>query len=165
MNMKSNGFPAKYLCLDNAGEWVWLEPVCARLGITMQYTAPSTPQQNAIVEREFLTIRNMAYACLQASSMNDSNQMLHWAHAIDDCTIARNMQPRKEWKNAYEPFDEEPPVKAKDMLPWGAKGWMTIRNPSGIKPKWKPKAVRVTRVGYSHSHSSDTYTVLKHDNN
>jgi hypothetical protein len=111
-NLKSHGFLVKYLCLDNAGEWVWLEPVCVRLGITMQYTAPSTPQQNAIVEREFPTIWNMAYACLQSSSMSNSDQMLHWAHAINDCTIIQNLQPHKSWLSAYNLFGEEPPVKA-----------------------------------------------------
>jgi hypothetical protein len=55
------------------------------------------------------------------------------------------------------------PVKAKDLMPWGTKGWMTIC--MTIKPKWKPKAVRVTRVGYSKDHSSNTYVVLKHDSN
>jgi hypothetical protein len=53
MNLKSRGLPVKYLCLDNAGEWVWLEPVCARLGITMQYTAPSTPQQMRLLRESF----------------------------------------------------------------------------------------------------------------
>ena len=128
----------------------------------MQYTAPNTPQQNGIIEREFPTIRNMAYASLQASDMSESEQMSHWAHAIDDCTIVRNLQPRKEWSNAYEPFDEQPPVKAKDLMPWGAKGWMTTRET--IKAKWKPKAIRVTRVGYAKNHASGTYIILKHDN-
>jgi hypothetical protein len=117
---KAKGFPAKVLRLDNAGEWVWLKPVCAKHGgITMQFTSPHTPQHNAIVECKFPTIRNMAYACLQSSGMTEGEQMLHWAHAIDDCTIVRNLQPRKEWKNAYEPFNEEPPVKPQDMIPWG----------------------------------------------
>ena len=48
-------------------------------------------------------------------------------------------------------------------MPWGAKGWMTIH--ATIKPKRKPKAVRVTRVGYSKEHSSNTYIILKHDMN
>jgi hypothetical protein len=106
----------------------------------------------------------MAYACLQASSMNNSDQMLHWAHAIDDCMISRNLQPCKSWLNAYEPFDEEPPVKAKDLMPWGALSWMTVQHRNNIKPKWKPKAVRVTRVGYSKNHSSDMYIIMKHNN-
>jgi transposase InsO family protein len=147
--------------LDNAGEWKWLKPICTKHGITMQFTAPNTPQQNAIVEREFPTIRNMAYACLQASDMSDADQMLHWAHAVDDCTVARNLQPRKKWANAYEPFGEKPPVKPKDLVPWGAKGWMTNR--TKIKGKFTPKAVRVTRMGYAKDHSSDTYIVLKED--
>ena len=75
---------------------------------------------------------------------DDSDQMLQWAHAIDDCTIVRNLQPRKSWLNAYEPFGEEPPVKAKDLIPaWGALGWMTVCTSNNIKPKWKPKAIRV----------------------
>jgi hypothetical protein len=45
----------------------------------------------------------------------------------------------------------------------GAKGWMMIR--TTIKPKWKPKAVQVTRVGYSKDHSSNTFVILKHDTN
>ena len=68
----------------------------------------------------------MAYACLMASDMSENEQMLHWAHAVDDCTIARNLQPRGEWPNAYVPFGDKPPVKSKDLMPWGEKGWMTI---------------------------------------
>ena len=75
-----------------------------------------------------------------------------WAHAVDDCTMARNLQPRKDWRNAYEAFGERPPVKSKDLMPWGAKGWMTTK----IKAKWQPKAVRVRRVSYAKNTSSDT---------
>ena len=92
-DLNSKGHPVRILWLDNAGEWKWLRPVCARHGIQMQYTAPNTLQHNAIIEREFPTIRNMAYACLMASDMSENEQMLHWAHAVDDCTIARNLQP------------------------------------------------------------------------
>jgi hypothetical protein len=42
---------------------------------------------------------------------------------------------------------------------------MTVCASSNIKPKWKPKAIRVTQVGYSKNHSSNTYIVLKHHNN
>jgi hypothetical protein len=41
---------------------------------------------------------------------------------------------------------------------------MTVRASSNIKPKWKPKAIRVTRVRYAKNHSSDMYIVLKHHN-
>jgi hypothetical protein len=84
---------AKYLQLDNVGEWVWLKPVCAKHGITMQFTAPHTPQHNAVVEQKFQPIRNMAFAWRQASDMSDTDQMLHLAIAVDNCTIVRNLQP------------------------------------------------------------------------
>ena len=162
--LKAKGFEVKVIRVDNAGEWkAHLEPECKKLGIKVEYTAPHTPQQNATVEREFPVIRNMAYACLMASGMKDNEQMLHWAHAVDDCTLARNLQPRHEWKNAYEPFGEEPPVKPEHLVPWGAKGWMTKRNK--IKAKFTPKAERVTRVGYATDHASGTYIVRKHSTN
>jgi hypothetical protein len=95
--------------------------------------------------------------------MSDSNQMLHWAHDINDCTIIWNLQPRtKSWLNAYKPFGEEPPVRAKDLIPWWALGWMTVRTSSNIKPKWKPMVIQVAQVGNAKNHSSDMYIVLKH---
>jgi len=52
----------------------------------------------------------MAYALLMASEMTDGEQMVHWAHAINDSTIMKNLQPRQEWPNAYEPFGESTSV-------------------------------------------------------
>ena len=138
-----------------------MKPTCVELAITMEFTAPETAQFNGVVEREFPTIRNQAMACMLASEMSTGEQMLHWAHAVHDCTITRNLQPRGEYENAYVHFGEQPPVKPKDLVKWGAKGWMTKRNK--IKTKWQPKAVRVTRVGYAEDHSSDSYIVWKHD--
>ena len=157
--MKEAGFPCKFLRLDNAGEWEALRPICAKHGITMEFTAPHTPQLNAKVEREFPTVRNMAYACLMSSGMSQRMQMVHWAHALDDVTILRNLQPRKGFKDAYEPFGEKPPVKPEHLVPFGARGWMTKRNK--IKTKWTPKAEEIIRVGYAADHPSDTYLVRK----
>ena len=66
-------------------------------------------------------------ACMFGSGMSSNEQMLHWAHAVDDCTTARNLQPRGDFENAYVPFGEQPLVKPKNLVPWGAKGWMTKR--------------------------------------
>ena len=109
--LKAGGNPVKYLRLDNAPEWNSLKPTCVELAITMEFTAPETAQFNGVVEREFPTIRNQAMACMLASEMSTGEQMLHWAHAVHDCTITRNLQPRGEYENAYVPFGEQPPVK------------------------------------------------------
>jgi transposase InsO family protein len=105
--LKAICYPVKFVRMDNAPEWDSLKPICAQMGITMEYTAPYTPQFNGLVEREFSTIRNQAMACLLGSDMSSSEQMLHWAHAVDDCTIARNLQPRGDFENAYVPTSSE----------------------------------------------------------
>jgi Integrase core domain len=38
---------------DNAGEYGKIELLCHKFGVTMEYTAPYTPQQNGVVERQF----------------------------------------------------------------------------------------------------------------
>jgi hypothetical protein len=73
-----------------------------------------------------------------------------------------NMVPRKGFKNTYEPFGEQAPVRVIDLVPLGTAGWMT--NPEKIKAKFKPKAQQVMRIGYSEEHSSETYIVLKNGN-
>jgi len=161
--LKAKEYPVEFLRIDGGTEWNNLEPLFDELGITVKRTAPNTPQFNAKVEREYPTIRNMAYACMMASWMEEEQYMLYWAYAIQDCTLARNLQARGDFANAFEAFGEKPPVKPKDLIPWGAKGWMTKRRK--IKTKWTPNAVRITRLGYATDHSSDTYTVLKHDTN
>jgi len=104
----------------------------------------------------------MAYASLMASGLPDSEQMLHWAHAIDCSTLMRNLQPRGEWSNAFEPFNEDVPVKPEHLVKFGARGWMTKREK--IRAKWTPKAEEVICVGYAPNHSSDTYVVRKLSN-
>jgi hypothetical protein len=55
---KGHGKKVKYLCLDNAGEHqTELCNTCAQAGVTLEYTAPSTPQLNGVVERRFVTDR------------------------------------------------------------------------------------------------------------
>ena len=148
--------------MDNAGEVKAIEEICAKHGIVVEYTAPNTPQYNHKVEWAFPTIRNMAYASLLSSGMSESEQMVNWAHAVDDATLMHNLMPRGEWMNAYEPFGEKVPVKSKDLIKFGARGFMAKCNK--IKAKWTLKAEEVIHLGYVHNHPSDTYVVKKKSN-
>ena len=53
-----HGYIVKYLDCNNAGENNALEKFCQQkgLGITFEYTAPGTPQQNGRIERKFATL-------------------------------------------------------------------------------------------------------------
>jgi hypothetical protein len=45
----------KFFRCDNAAEYGILERLCKKFGITIEYTAPYTPQQNGVVEQQFAT--------------------------------------------------------------------------------------------------------------
>jgi hypothetical protein len=60
----------KYLCLDNAGEHqTELRNTCAEAGVTLEYTAPSTPQLSGVVERRFVTDRTRDNAMMEATTL------------------------------------------------------------------------------------------------
>jgi len=62
-----NNTPVKFLRCDNAGENLTkLQEVCCKHNICMEYTAPTTPQQNGVVERKFVTI----WDCSAAMTFN-----------------------------------------------------------------------------------------------
>ena len=49
----SRKYPLKYLCLDNAGKWKHLHKLCHKYGVTMEYTAPHTPQFNGRADHKY----------------------------------------------------------------------------------------------------------------
>ena len=54
--IKGRRMKIRYLRCDNAGEHKEVEKICEKEGITMEYTAPYTPQQNGRVERKLNVI-------------------------------------------------------------------------------------------------------------
>ena len=65
-----------------------------------------------------------------------SKAFLYWTYAVNDAVICDNLLPRKGWPNAYEPFDQPPPVNAQDLIRWGSKGWAHIHALSSIYCFW-----------------------------
>ena len=62
--IQKNGKYVKYLRCDNAGEHNALIPYCVRNNITLEMTAPNSPQQNGVVKRIFATELNYIRAML-----------------------------------------------------------------------------------------------------
>ena len=64
---------------DNAGENIkGLSAMCDRLNITIEFTAPHTPQQNGMVERKFVTIRDRSVSAMLKAKFSDESQGLLW---------------------------------------------------------------------------------------
>ena len=85
----------KIIRCDNSGENNAFEKECKRrgLGITFEYTAPDTPQQNGRVERKFATL----YARVRSMSQNVEDPIMRdrlWAEAANTATVCDNTLAR-----------------------------------------------------------------------
>jgi len=70
--LKGKGITTQYLRCDNASEQGnKLVDLCKSYGITMEYTAPNTPQQNGIVEQKIAMNRDRVNAMLLAARLTD----------------------------------------------------------------------------------------------
>ena len=70
------GLRVQHLCFDNGGEYIsssFRDYYCETTGIQQQYTAPYTPQQNGISERDRRTIMDKKTRCL----LNEANLPKH----------------------------------------------------------------------------------------
>ena len=77
----------EYLRCDNSGENLEnLSFVCTKYGIQIEYMAPNTPQQNGVVERKFVTIRDRSCAAMINAKLNDEFQGLLWAECANTMT-------------------------------------------------------------------------------
>ena len=78
---------------DNAGENKQLQKDCLRdgLGITFEYTAPRTPQQNGRVERKFATLYGRTRAMLIYAGLNEPQRKLLWCEGVSTATDLENM--------------------------------------------------------------------------
>ena len=82
----------KFLRCDNAGEnLLALQSVCDKFAVCMEYTAPYTPQQNGVVERKFVTIRDRSCAMTFSANLSVSMSNLLWAESINTSETLTNI--------------------------------------------------------------------------
>ena len=158
-NLQARGFPVRFVRTDNAPEWEALNDPCEQRLIKRELTAPHTPQQNGRVERAYPVVRNKGYASMMSNTLTRAENMQLWAMCMSDAVDKDNMIPRLGYPNAYAPFDERPPFRPEDMIPFGTQGWKKIRTP--MLRHFVPKAEEVYYVGHSKKHASDTALVFK----
>ena len=158
--LKTAEYVTKFLRCDNAGENVsGLTKLCEKFNIQIEFTAPYTPQQNGIVERKFVTIRQRACAAMFAAKFNDEFQGLLWAEAINTNTRITNIvATSNDVKSADEKFYKKVPMIYDHLMHFGRIGWVKI----GAKKtnKLEEKAIKCVMVGYSHDHAGDTYRMF-----
>jgi hypothetical protein len=103
------GVKVKYIRCDNAGENLSLEKECKRrgLGITFEYTAPNTPQQNGKVERAFATLYGRVRAMLNQASLTSKMRGDIWTEAASTATKLENAMSSEISENHHMSYSLE----------------------------------------------------------
>jgi Zinc knuckle len=145
--MKANNFPIKFLRCDNAGEnKFYLKPICEAHGIEQEFTAPHTPQQNGVVERGFVTIRDRAKAMMIDARLEENWQVALWGEAIQHAPLLTNcFIAQGEAKSPFQLFYREDPRTLEALVEWGRVGFMSIRDK--MIAKLDEKAIKMVMVG------------------
>ena len=153
----------KFVRCDNAGEnEKQLRSVCEPRGITMEFTAPHTPQMNGVVERKFVTIRDKAVAMMLAAKLLDEHQGKLWPEAVNTATKLDNAVPNRNVSTSPDHvWYGEHPKFLQHLVRWGRLGFVTLRTKQA---KLEKKSVACVMVGYADMHSGDTYRVYKPEN-
>jgi hypothetical protein len=95
----------KFIRCDNAGEHQQeLQTVCAKYGIQLEYTAPNTPQQNGLVERQFATDPSGANAMMESADLTVSMRIMLRGEAIMTASLMDNLCCKDGKQTPYEKF-------------------------------------------------------------
>ena len=98
---KKHNIEIKRVRLDNSGENRSLQKECdkANMGITFEFTAPGTPQQNSVAERRVPTLMGRARAMLIQAGIESKYKGEFWCEVIFTATKLDNIMVRPERTN------------------------------------------------------------------
>ena len=151
----------KYIRCDNAGEHQEaLRKLCKEKGITLEYTAPNTPQQNGRVEKKIHTLWQRAMTMMVNSNLTVESQGKFWAEAVacsnylEDLVIkAGRAEP------ALSIWTGNNIAKwIKRLVEFGRIG--VVNKQEKLKGKMKEKGFPAMMVGYAMNHGPGTYRLF-----
>ena len=154
----TEGIKIKKIRCDNAGENKALQKLCMEkgLGITFQFTAPNTPQQNGVVERSFATSYGRMRAILNEAGINGPLRKSIWAEVANYETDTANiLVSRKDEMCPYEKFYGRNPGYVKDLTAFG-KICISKRNDDLHRIKLTNKGIPCMMVGYAKDNATGT---------
>ena len=156
--------PVKYLRCDNAGENAkQLQDLCTSFGIELEFTAPYTPQQNGVVERAFVTLRNRGMAMMLDARLTDEMQNKLWGEAVYHASnVTNNILPMRRDTSPNVLFFGER-RRFPELIEWGRVGYVTIR--SRYVAKFQPKATKMVYVGMTTNHPTGAHRMYNPETN
>ncbi|MEM7375749.1 MAG: hypothetical protein AAF587_44560, partial [Bacteroidota bacterium] len=158
MKLKGENYNVKYIRLDNAGENLALQRLVDKkgLGITFEYTAPHTPEQNGIVERAFATLYNRGRAMMSAAGFTEELKNKLWAECFNLATMLDAISSNNGETIPYELFYQgKNPRYKKYLHPFGELAFLT--DPTKLKSKLRDRGFKAIFVGYNPDHSPTVF--------
>jgi transposase InsO family protein len=156
-----HGIETKIIRCDNGGENKGLEKDAKKegLGLTFEYTAPRTPQQNGRVERKFASLYGRVRAMLNGARVTKEIRGKLWAECANTATLYENMiVGENQSESAYKSFYGKDPNYARYLKVFGEIA--VITDHKKIKGKIEDRGRQCMFLGYSEKHTGDTYRFL-----
>ena len=151
--------PVRAIRSDNGTEFKnsLLNGFCTDKGITRQFSAPRTPQQNGVVERKNRTLIEAARTMLSESGL----PMYFWAEAVNTACYTQNrtLINKDFMKTPYEILNEQKP-SIKYFHVFGARCFV-LKDGDDRRGKFEAKAYEGIFVGYGRR-SYRVYIIDQH---
>ena len=151
--------PVRAIRSDNGTEFKnqLLNDFCSDKGISRQYSAPRTPQQNGVVEMKNRTLIEAARTMLSESGL----PMYVWAEAVNTACYTQNrtLINKDLMKTPYEIMNNKKPT-LKYFHVFGAKCFV-LKDGDDRRGKFEAKAYEAIFVGYSRR-SYRVYIIGQH---
>ena len=151
--------PVRAIRSDNGTEFKnqLLNDFCSDKGISRQYSAPRTPQQNGVVERKNRTLIEAARTMLSESRL----PMYFWAEAVNTACYTQNrtLINKDLMKTPYDIMNDKKPT-LKYFHVFSAKCFV-LKDGDDRRGKFEAKAHKVVFVGYSRR-SYIVYIIRQH---
>ena len=157
---KKHNIDIKKIRLDNSGENRSLQKECnkANLGITFEFTAPGTPQQNSVAERRIATLMGRARAMLIQAGIESKYKGEFWCEVISTATKLDNIMVRPErTKPPHTLFYGKDAKYTRSLRTFGEMEVIAIHEGKKMRSKLDDRGKTCMFVGYAEDHAKDVY--------
>ena len=129
------------------------------MGLNFEYTTPSTPQQNGRMERKFSALYGRVRAILNGARLPLQLRQKLWAEAAATATACENLFSGGTREDcSHKLFFGELPRYARHLRTFGEIAVVTDH--TRIKNKLADRGKHAMFLGYSFTHTGDTYCFL-----
>ena len=131
------------------------------LGVTFEFTAPGTPQQNSVAERRIPMLMGRARAMLIQAGIDSKGKGEFWCEVIFTATKLDNIMVRPErTKLPHTLFYSKDARYMKYMRTFGEMAVVAIHEGKKMRSRLDNRGKTCMFVGYAEDHAGDVYRFL-----